>query len=59
MGKEQMKTLSTRDHQFTVVWDEAKIVEQIEKTKRLKLYLAYGFVVTLLALGSRVAGFFG
>ncbi len=40
----------------TVIRDEAKIIEQFEKTKRLKLYLLYGIEVALIAAAVKLIG---
>jgi methylaspartate ammonia-lyase len=42
----------------TVIRDEAKIVEQIEKTRRLKIYLPYGVAMALICAAVKIAEHF-
>ena len=55
-SQEQAEVPGPKDRYLTVIWDEAKIVEQYEKTRRVKIYLAYCLVVAVLGIGSRIIG---
>lgn len=48
--------LETQAPQATIIRDEAKIIEQIEKTKRLKLWLPYGLTFAFLAAVTQIWG---
>ena len=55
---DEVKLVTFVTPSVTVIRDEAKIVEQIEKTRRLKIYLPYGVAMALICTAVKLAEHF-